>query len=81
LATRGISTRTFSGRLGIKPVFKDHAKKTMTPYFERALKLKEITAWVCSGEILSMAVADFLKENKIDIPGKLSHCLFLNFPI
>jgi DNA-binding GntR family transcriptional regulator/DNA-binding LacI/PurR family transcriptional regulator len=51
---------------------KDHAKMTMTPYFEKALKLKNITAWVCSEAPLSMVASEFLKEKKIEVPQQLS---------
>jgi DNA-binding transcriptional regulator YhcF (GntR family) len=53
-------------------ILKDIYKKNMEPVFEKALKIKEITAWVGTGSIVTVAAAEFLKERGIDIPNEIS---------
>jgi DNA-binding LacI/PurR family transcriptional regulator len=44
----------------------------MEPLFEKALKIKEITAWVGTGPGDTVAAAEFLIEHKINIPDEIS---------
>jgi DNA-binding LacI/PurR family transcriptional regulator/DNA-binding FadR family transcriptional regulator len=53
-------------------VYQDIYKKGMTPVFKKALNIKEITAWVGTGPTDTMAAAEFLTENKINIPDEIS---------
>ena len=40
--------------------------------FEKALKIKEITAWVGTGYLETIAAAEFLMERGVDIPNEIS---------
>jgi DNA-binding LacI/PurR family transcriptional regulator len=53
-------------------IYKDIFKKRMAPFFIEALKIKEITAWVGTGSMDTLIAAEFLKEQKINIPDKIS---------
>lgn len=55
-----------------KLIIEDKYKKNMRPYFETAIKSKEITAWVCSGTDMATVAAEFLKEKGIPVPEKIS---------
>jgi DNA-binding transcriptional regulator YhcF (GntR family) len=51
---------------------KDLCIKRMSPLFEKALKIKEITAWVGTGADDTIAAAEFLIEHKINIPNEIN---------
>jgi DNA-binding transcriptional regulator YhcF (GntR family) len=53
-------------------IYEDIRKKRMYPFFEKALKMKEITAWVGTGPGDTVAAAEFLMEQKINIPNEIS---------
>jgi DNA-binding transcriptional regulator YhcF (GntR family) len=53
-------------------IYQDIFKKKMAPMFEKALQIKEITAWVGTGYTETIAAAEFLMEQKINIPNKIS---------
>jgi DNA-binding LacI/PurR family transcriptional regulator len=53
-------------------IYRDIYKKWMTPMFEKALKIKEITAWIGTGAIETVTAANFLIEQKTDIPNEIS---------
>jgi DNA-binding transcriptional regulator YhcF (GntR family) len=53
-------------------IYEDIRKKRMDPFFEKALKIKEITAWVGTGPGDTVAAADFLIKQKINIPNEIS---------
>jgi hypothetical protein len=53
-------------------ILKDVYKKRMAPVFEKALKIKEITAWVGTGAYVTAVAAEFLIEHGIDIPNEIS---------
>jgi DNA-binding LacI/PurR family transcriptional regulator len=53
-------------------IYKDLYKKRMAPVFEKALKIKEITAWIGPGYWETMAAAEFLMGKKIDVPSEIS---------
>jgi DNA-binding LacI/PurR family transcriptional regulator len=53
-------------------IYKDIRKKRMASMFEKALKIKEITAWVGTGYSETIAAAEFLMERRVDIPNEIS---------
>jgi DNA-binding transcriptional regulator YhcF (GntR family) len=57
-------------------IFKDIIKKGITPIFEKALKIKEITAWVGPGPTETIAAKEFLMEQKTNIPDEISLVCF-----
>jgi DNA-binding transcriptional regulator YhcF (GntR family) len=60
-------------------LYKDIYKKRLAPLFEKALEMKEITAWVGTGNVETFAAAEFLKEHGVDIPDKISLIGFIGF--
>jgi DNA-binding transcriptional regulator YhcF (GntR family)/DNA-binding LacI/PurR family transcriptional regulator len=52
-------------------IYKDLYKKMMAPVFEKALGTKEITAWVGTSYYETVFAAEFLMEQKIDVPEKI----------
>jgi DNA-binding transcriptional regulator YhcF (GntR family) len=53
-------------------ILQDIHEKRMAPIFEKALKIKEITAWVGTGPNETIAAAEFLMEHGVDIPNEIS---------
>jgi DNA-binding transcriptional regulator YhcF (GntR family)/DNA-binding LacI/PurR family transcriptional regulator len=53
-------------------IFKDNVRKQMAPFFEKALRIKEVTAWVGTSYLVTITAAEFLKKHKIDVPEKIS---------
>jgi DNA-binding transcriptional regulator YhcF (GntR family) len=53
-------------------IFQDKIGKRTPPIFEKALGIKEITAWVGTGTYDTIAAIEFLTEKKIDFPDKIS---------
>jgi DNA-binding transcriptional regulator YhcF (GntR family) len=53
-------------------IFKSIRKKKMAPLFEKALKIKEITAWVGTGYVETIAAEEFLIERGVNIPNEIS---------
>jgi DNA-binding LacI/PurR family transcriptional regulator len=51
---------------------KDLCNKRMTPMFEKALKIKEVTAWVGTGYLDTIVAAEFLMECGVNIPNEIS---------
>jgi DNA-binding LacI/PurR family transcriptional regulator len=47
-------------------------KKRMAPHYEKALKIKEISAWVGTGYAETIAAAEFLMEHGVDFPNEIS---------
>jgi DNA-binding transcriptional regulator YhcF (GntR family) len=53
-------------------ILQDMYKKRMTPVFKKVMKIKKITAWVGTGINDTIAAAQFLMDQKISIPDKIS---------
>jgi DNA-binding transcriptional regulator YhcF (GntR family) len=53
-------------------IYEDILKKKMTPLFEKALKIKEITGWIGTGPDDTAAAAEFLMEHRVDMPNEIS---------
>jgi DNA-binding transcriptional regulator YhcF (GntR family) len=53
-------------------IFQDIYSNGLASVFEKALEIKEITAWVGTGASDTLAAAEFLMEQKISIPDKIS---------
>jgi DNA-binding LacI/PurR family transcriptional regulator len=53
-------------------IFKDILIKRMTPLFEKALQINEITAWVGTGPLDTIAATEFLVEHGVEIPNEIS---------
>jgi DNA-binding transcriptional regulator YhcF (GntR family)/DNA-binding LacI/PurR family transcriptional regulator len=60
-------------------IYKDIRKKRMAPLFEKALKIKEITAWVGTGPFETIAAVEFLMEHGVDIPNEISLAGFVDY--
>jgi hypothetical protein len=63
--------------VGVYPLLANHIKKDlcikrMTPFFEKAIKMKEITAWVGTGFWDTITAAEYLMERRVDIPNEIS---------
>jgi DNA-binding transcriptional regulator YhcF (GntR family)/DNA-binding LacI/PurR family transcriptional regulator len=59
----------------------DIAKKAMIPLFEKALQIREITAWVGTGYRDTSAAVEFLTERGVNIPDKISLFGFADGPL
>jgi DNA-binding LacI/PurR family transcriptional regulator/DNA-binding transcriptional regulator YhcF (GntR family) len=51
------------------------------PLFKQALNLPHITAWICANDDCALAALDFLRREKVAVPGKLSVVGFDNEPV
>jgi DNA-binding LacI/PurR family transcriptional regulator/DNA-binding FadR family transcriptional regulator len=53
----------------------------LKPLFEKALTLKDVTAWICVNDITAFEAILFLNENKIRVPQDMSVAGFDNLPV
>jgi DNA-binding LacI/PurR family transcriptional regulator len=53
-------------------IFQDIHQKKLSSFFEKALQIKEITAWIGIGPRVTVAAADFLKKRSITVPNEIS---------
>lgn len=46
-------------------------RRVMAPCFREALTHKDITAWICAGEMQAIAALEFLRREGVDVPGRI----------
>jgi len=68
----GETSSLFMVQDAYRPVRTLYLKKLMKTQFERALENSELTAWVCCNDELAFLALDFLAENRVDVPGRIS---------
>jgi DNA-binding transcriptional regulator YhcF (GntR family) len=51
------------------------------PLFERALKLRNVTAWICATDSIAFVALTFLERRAIRVPGDISIAGFDNTPV
>ncbi|MBD3421840.1 MAG: GntR family transcriptional regulator [Chitinivibrionales bacterium] len=62
----------FSFTLPFRLLSRAALEQEMEKLFDRALEQKEITAWVCSNDIIALMALDYLERKDITVPQEIS---------